>query len=148
MSNGSDSVVDGSNPQNGTDANELVKAQLNELECRYYEKLGNFWKQLFLGCTGFAGLVVPFTLQADITGLPKRLLAFASYSTFVAAIALVVPIFQSAAIIKKIWEGGMRGESMVVPKYYTLPMIASLSVFALALLLALAFLCRALYASI
>ena len=132
----------------GPAANDAVKAQLNELEFRYYEKLGGFWKQLFLGCTSFIGLVTSFTLDMDISGSAKRLLVFALVFILVAAIALVIPIFQSAAIIKKIWEGGMRGESMVVPEYYTLPMITSLSVFALAFLLALVLLCRALYASI
>lgn len=154
------SAPDQSKPR-GLDASDKeAMQQLNKLEFHYYEKMGDFWKQLFLGCTGFIALVVPLTLSADIVSGPKRWLVFALFAVLVAAGALIIPLLKSAIVTKKIFEYGKEkleeqlrergGEYkwMITPQYYTRRMIVSLAVFGVAFLSALMLLCYALYASI
>ena len=125
------------------------KEQANSLELAYYEKLDGFWKQLFLGCTGFVSLVVPLALKTDMAATSRKLLVCAVFVVIVATVCLIAPMLRSAAILKKLRCKAIEGKATeYTPSYCTILILVSLIGFALSIIVALILLSTALYSTI
>ena len=127
---------------------------VNSLLLLFYEQITGFWKQLFLGCTGFVALVVPIAVNAEMPSNVKKLLLCSVVAATLAASGLIYPLVKGAINIKKIHEEGRRilvnhsqMKDYAMP-YCTKSISISIVVFGVLFFCALTLLCVALYSTI
>lgn len=93
---------------------ELIRT-VNSLLLLFYDKITGFWKQLFLGCTGFVALVVPIAVNAVAPSAVNKLLLCSVAMAILAALCLIYPLVKGAINIKKIHEEGRR---ILIDRYH------------------------------
>lgn len=133
------------------DCKEQIQT-VNALLLLFYEKITSFWKQLFVGCTGFVALIVPIAISRDIPNAARKWMLGSVGVALLAAVAIIYPLIKGMLNIKKIHESGRRmlknaGFTDYAPPYCTKTIVCCIVAFGIAYFGALVLLGVALYST-